>query len=72
MSEDEVLAKKLRAYRYKRGLSQKELARQVGVSQETIGKIERQKIKPSLDTIVEIAFYFGIMPSDLLDTQEGT
>ena len=70
MSEDEVLAKKLRAYRYKKGLSQGELAKQVGVSQETIGNIERQKIKPSLDTMEKIAEYFGITLSDLLDTQE--
>lgn len=70
MSEDEVLAKKLRVYRYKKDLSQEELAKQVGVSKETIGNIERQKIKPSLDTMEKIAEYFGITLSDLLDTQE--
>ncbi len=70
MSEDEILAKKLKAYRIKQGLSQKELARQIGASTDTIGLIERQKVKPRLDTMEKIAEYFGITLSDLLDTQE--
>ena len=70
MSEDEILAKKLKAYRIKQGLSQKELARQIGASTDTIGLIERQKVKPRLDTMEKIAEYFGVTLSDLLDTQE--
>ncbi len=70
MSEDEILAKKLKAHRIKQGLSQKELARQIGASTDTIGLIERQKVKPRLDTMEKIAEYFGITLSDLLDTQE--
>ena len=46
MSEDEVLAKKLRAYRYKKGLSQEELAKQIGVSKETIRSWIRKETIP--------------------------
>ena len=41
--------------RKKRGLSQDELAKKVGIISVTIGRYERNEIKPSIDTACKIA-----------------
>jgi len=45
MSEREILGKNLRAFRQLKGLRQKELAKAVGLSMDTISKIELAKQK---------------------------
>ncbi|MBA7597011.1 hypothetical protein ES703_04021 [subsurface metagenome] len=43
MNKREVLGRNIRAYRQLKGLRQKELADKVGLSMDTISKIERSK-----------------------------
>jgi len=43
MNEREILAKNLRQYRQVKGLTQKDLAAKIGLSKDTISKIETSK-----------------------------
>lgn len=46
---------KIATIRKKKGLSQEELAKKVGIISVTIGRYERDEIKPSIDTAAKIA-----------------
>ncbi|WP_062049743.1 helix-turn-helix transcriptional regulator [Bacillus sp. JCM 19034] len=46
------------AFRKKRGLSQEHLAKQLGVSRQTIISIEKEKYSPSLPLAFELARLF--------------
>ena len=54
------LGKRIKVYRVKLNLSQKELATKVRISISTLGKIEKGKTNPSLFTIYKIAKVFKI------------
>jgi len=54
------LGLKLREFRRKRGLSQAELAKQVGVTASTISQIESNLIYPSLPALLKIAEILGV------------
>lgn len=45
----------LRAVRERRGITLKKVASQVGVSESLISQIERNKVSPSVDTLISIA-----------------
>jgi transcriptional regulator with XRE-family HTH domain len=47
--------KKLRECREAKGLSQSELARQLGTNHSIIGKYERDEVKPTIDVVKKIA-----------------
>lgn len=49
---------KIKEYRAKKGLTQKELAEKVGVRRETIGHLENLKYNPSLELAYNIAKVF--------------
>ena len=53
--------------RKERGLSQAELARQVGCSQAAICKLESGENNPSLETLVKLAQVLGCLTDDLID-----
>ena len=59
---------KLKVLRKKKGLSQKELADQLSVSQANYSQYETGKRKPKIDTIQKIAAVLDIPITDLLDT----
>jgi len=59
------LGSQLRVYRDLRRLSQIELAERMGVSKETVGKIERGTAAPSFKTIDSICRELGISPRNL-------
>jgi len=63
----ETLGKKVREYRTKRGLDQRELALILGVSSPTISNIERDKKTPSLKTLVKIAKALHCSINDLVN-----
>ena len=47
--------KKIRERREAKGLSQSELARQLGTNHSIIGKYERDEVKPTIDVVKKIA-----------------
>jgi len=58
---------KIRAARKERGVSQRELARALGVAQSTLSRIERGERRVSVDLLIEIARTLGVRPADMLD-----
>lgn len=54
-----TLRTKMYEYRKIMGIQQAELAEQVGVRRETIGKLENGKYNPSLKLAMDIAAVFG-------------
>ncbi len=54
------LGRRLKRLRKQRGLSQKELARQVGVTPSNISQVENNQVYPSLPALMKIAEVFSI------------
>ncbi len=52
------MLKNLKKLRENAGISQKQLADSIGVSQQSINKYENHKIEPDIDTLIKIADYF--------------
>lgn len=52
------MLKNLRKLRDETGITQKQLAEAIGVSQQSINKYENHSIEPDIDTMVRIADYF--------------
>ena len=46
---------KLRTVRERKGLTMKQVAAQVGVTESLISQIEREKVSPSIDTLLSIS-----------------
>ena len=61
------LKTKIKEYRAKYNLSQKELAKRVGVRRETIGNLENGKYNPSLKLASDIAKVFNIAIEELFE-----
>ena len=57
---------KLRALRAARGLSQAELAQQLGLTKSSVNMYERGEREPGFDTLTAIALYFGCGVDELL------
>lgn len=51
---------KLRAVRERRGITLKQVAAKAGVSESLVSQIERNKVSPSVDTLLSIADALGI------------
>ena len=60
-----LLGSQVRVFRDVRDLSQQELADRIGVSKETIGKIERGSAAPSFKTLDNLCRELGISPRSL-------
>ena len=58
---------KIRAARKERGVSQRELARALGVAQSTLSRMERGERRVSVDRLIAIARALGVRPSDMMD-----
>jgi len=58
---------KIKLERIKRGWSQEQLAEYSKLSVNTIGRIERSQISPTIDTIVQIANSFELDFNTLTD-----
>ncbi len=61
------LKTKIKEYRAKYNLSQKELARRVGVRRETIGNLENGKYNPSLKLAFDITKVFNITIEEIFE-----
>lgn len=62
-----LLGTNLREIREIKGLTQEELAEQIGISHAPISKIENGEGNPTLDTIEKITDALGITPMELFD-----
>ncbi len=54
------LGRRLRTLRKRRGVSQKDLARQVGVTPSNISQVENNQVYPSLPALIKIAEVFSV------------
>ena len=62
MELQQTFGSNVRQHRKAKGWTQDELAGRVGVTLETIGKIERGAVPPSFDTAERIAKALGVAP----------
>lgn len=60
-----TLENRLKHYREKRGWSQGEMARRLGVSRQTINAVETDKYDPSLPLALRMARLFGVAVPEL-------
>lgn len=65
-----MIGNKIKELREKKGLTQKELAEEIGVAQSTIAMIESGKNKGSIETLAKIANYFNVSIDYLTTTEE--
>lgn len=59
-------AVRLKTLRKGKGITQEKTAEELNISLEHLSKMERGKGKPSLDLLVEMAFYFHVSTDYLL------
>lgn len=68
----ESIGKKLKAYRQKAGMTQKEVAEKANISRSHYASLESDKYNPSLDTLSNIANVLNIDTTLLLDKNESS
>lgn len=64
------LLNKLKEYRAKVDLNQRQLGQAVGVSRQTISQIERGDYSPSITLALKIAAYFHVTVEEIFQYQE--
>ena len=68
-----ALANLIRRYRFECGeITQKDLARLIGVSRQTVNAIEGNKYSPSLEVAFRIAHVFGTSIENVFFYEPGT
>jgi len=67
-----VLARNVLRLRNQRGMTQRELARALGVSQPRIAEIEGARTTARIDTVGRLAAVFGVEPWTLLKRRHET
>lgn len=65
-----MISKAIKIARVKKGISQRELAREIGMSGQMISKIERGETTPSVTTIDKIAKALNVQIGDLLNEND--
>jgi len=63
---DKDIAKRIKQYRKRSGLTQVALGKKVGVSSTTIARLERGDNPPSRTTVENLAKAFGVTVTDIL------
>lgn len=67
MIDDKIkIAKRIKQYRIKSGLTQAALGEKAKVDRNTIARLERGKHQPSLPTAKKLAEAFGVTVTDIL------
>jgi transcriptional regulator with XRE-family HTH domain len=61
------IGQSVRAERVKRFWTQERLAKESGISQKALSKIETNEVEPRFSTILKIAEALGLDPSELVD-----
>lgn len=54
------MVKNLKTLRGKKEISQKQLAEEISVSQQSINKYENHNVEPDIETLILMADYFGV------------
>ncbi|MBO5402400.1 MAG: helix-turn-helix transcriptional regulator [Clostridia bacterium] len=67
-----MLSEKLREVRLSRGMSQVELAKQLGVTKQSVSNWENDNIQPSVDMLVKIAQCLSVSTDYLLELDTKT
>ncbi|MGQ3413710.1 helix-turn-helix transcriptional regulator [Natrinema sp. LN54] len=62
---DKTIDNELKVYRAKRDITQEELAKEIGVTRQTINAIEGNRYNPSLEIAFELAEYFNCSIEDI-------
>ncbi len=57
---------KLKYLRKQRGISQRNLARQLGIAESHIGILESRRGKPTAELVIKIADFFGVTTDVLI------
>ncbi len=65
------LCEQLKKLRTDQGLTQQELGKHIGVSKAVVSKYETGIGYPTLDTLIQIAEYFGVTTDFLLGIEHG-
>lgn len=58
--KERVITNRIVVLRAEKGISQKELAHQLGVSRQTILSLEKNRYNPSLKLAFDIALFFNV------------
>lgn len=66
-----TFGERLKAERIKRGLTQSELATELGLNQSAISKFEYGIKEPAKNTLVAFAKYFGVSTDYLLGLKDN-
>ena len=66
-----MLNQRLRALRQARGLSQVDLARELGVTKQSVSNWENDNIQPSIEVLVRLAGIFSVSTDYLLGLDSG-
>lgn len=66
------IGKRIRQYRESRGMSQKELASKIGVSNSRVSNWEKGINRPDADILAELCRALQVSPSALLDVRLST
>jgi len=61
------IGRSVRAKRVARFWTQNQLAREAGISQKALSKIENDEVEPRFSTIIRLAKALGVDPSQLVD-----
>lgn len=61
-----MVSTNIKVLRKEKGVTQKELADHLHVTAQAVSRWEAGDVEPSIDTIVEIAKYFGVSTDELL------
>lgn len=64
------MLKNLKTLRMQSGISQKQLADVIGVSQQSINKYENHNIEPDIRTLIALADFFGVSVDYLIGHSE--
>ena len=67
---DDTVRSRVKEQRLRRGLTQEELARSVGVSRQSINSIERGRYTPSLALALKFARVFDCPTDELFELEE--
>ena len=62
----------LKQLRRESKLTQRELAKILGISESTVGMYERNQREPAFEMLETIADYFNVAMSDLIGSTEST
>ena len=61
---------RIKELRLKKGISQHRLAKEIGISEQSISKYEHNKRNPKIDKLQKLANYFGVSVSYLQGVNE--